>query len=170
VWIWLCRQNVWVFLPLWMLMVIQFFPKACQPCVFYTESSMFGTNWALLHLWIEIKYMRAWSCVKESKAVRERMVLRDSWCSGSSRWSVSLALLLQPLFSLHWKLWSLMLLTFMLVLVWGAGLGVFKVRLWAAWSLKKCPCPWQSCGLDGLEKSLPTQTVLWFCKIKGYAK
>ena len=36
-------------------------------------------------------------------------------------------------------------------------------RLWATWSSRRCPCSWQGFGLDGLERSLPTQTVVWFC-------
>ena len=34
--------------------------------------------------------------------------------------------------------------------------------LWAPWSRWRCPCPWKVVGLDGLERSLPTQTSLWF--------
>lgn len=119
-----------------------FFPRACQLCLFYTKSSMFGINRALLHLWIELKYMGAWSCVKESKAVRESMVLRDSWCNGSSRYSVSSVLSPQPLFSLHWKLWNLVVLTFMLC----AGL-VLRSRIGSVLS--------QGFGQPDLARGLP---------------
>ena len=35
--------------------------------------------------------------------------------------------------------------------------------LWATWSSRRCPCPWQGgVGLDDLQRCLPNQTILWF--------
>lgn len=35
--IWLYKQDVWIFLPLWMLKVMQFFSRACRTYIFQTE-------------------------------------------------------------------------------------------------------------------------------------
>jgi len=41
----------------------------------------------------------------------------------------------------------------------------FKARLelWATWSSGRCPCSWQGVGTRWSLRSLPTQTILWFC-------
>lgn len=37
-------------------------------------------------------------------------------------------------------------------------------RLWATWFSGKCPCPWQGVETRWPLRSLPTQTILWFCE------
>ena len=40
--------------------------------------------------------------------------------------------------------------------------------LWATWSSWRCPCSLRGTGLDDLERSLPTQSILWFYYMRSH--
>jgi len=39
----------------------------------------------------------------------------------------------------------------------------YRYPLWAPWAGGRCPCSWQGVGTGWALRSLPTQTILWFC-------